>query len=160
MTTAKERFKEVREYLNLSQQKIADSIDFKPNTINNIENGKQKSIPYELAYALCQKYNISIHWLITGEGEMLVKRMNTLEVTHKDIRPEFKNFGRRLNKLSVGSGLLSWQMAEILGLSDGIKGEEEFSELCLGKKQPTLELVLKICENFDITADKLLFDRE
>ena len=65
------RVKEVRERLGLSQRNFADLIGFHKNQVGNVELGK--SIPSEeFLISIAKKFNISISWLKTGEGEMKI----------------------------------------------------------------------------------------
>ena len=64
------RLKEVRDFLGLSQQKLADEIDEKRYRINDMESGKTK-IQLDIAEIFEEKFNINPWWLLTGKGNML-----------------------------------------------------------------------------------------
>jgi phage repressor protein C with HTH and peptisase S24 domain len=66
------RLKEVRDFLGLSQQKLADEINEKRYRINDMESGKTK-IQVDIAEIFEEKFNINPWWLLTGKGEMLQK---------------------------------------------------------------------------------------
>ena len=64
-----DRIKEVRKMLGLTQQKFADSIGVKQNTVAQYEMGR--NIPMDsVVNLICAKFNINETWLRTGEGEM------------------------------------------------------------------------------------------
>ena len=67
------RLKEIRLHLSLSQQEFARSIGVKnKQTISDIENGRQKELQKKAEIMLKEKYFINLHWLNTGEGDMLL----------------------------------------------------------------------------------------
>lgn len=69
--TPAERFKKVREYLDLKQEEMANIFDFKWHKIKDIEIGKQK-VSIELAELVEEKFSINGWWLLTGKGNMLI----------------------------------------------------------------------------------------
>ncbi|MGI5894997.1 MAG: helix-turn-helix domain-containing protein [Candidatus Merdivicinus sp.] len=65
----KDRIKEIRKSLNLTQQQFAERIGSVQNTITGYETGRR--IPSNQAIQLiCREFNINESWLRTGEGEM------------------------------------------------------------------------------------------
>lgn len=63
------RLKEIRKALNLTQQKFADRLKIKRNTVATYEAGK--SNPSDAAVSLiCREFNVNEKWLRTGSGEM------------------------------------------------------------------------------------------
>ena len=70
-TTLKERFKYMREeVIGLSQQKLADKLEIKQQTIANIESGRKQKIDTEILYKLSEEYTINTEWLIFGIGNI------------------------------------------------------------------------------------------
>ena len=65
----KERLKELRKALDLSQQEFADKIGIKRGTIANYEVGRNEPIDAVVSL-ICEKFNVSENWLRTGDGEM------------------------------------------------------------------------------------------
>ncbi len=63
-------------------------------------------------------------------------------------------FGEKLKVLRQKQGLTLQSLAEILGY----RSHGYISELELGKKQPTVDLVVALARNFDISIDELLLD--
>ena len=65
------RLKEVRESMRLSQKAFGALLGLSQGTYQKYESG-MVSTPQELLEQLALKYNINLHWLITGQGEMYV----------------------------------------------------------------------------------------
>lgn len=64
-----ERLKKLRKTLDLTQQKFADRIGVKQNTIAQYEMGR--NIPIDSVVSLiCREFNVNEAWLREGTGEM------------------------------------------------------------------------------------------
>lgn len=64
-----ERIKELRKALGLTQQKFADAIGVRQNTVAQYEMGRNP--PTDTVITLiCREFNVSEEWLRTGEGDM------------------------------------------------------------------------------------------
>ena len=64
-----ERIKKMRRELGFTQQKFADELGMKQNTIATYEMGR--AIPSDSTVKfICYKFNVNETWLRTGEGEM------------------------------------------------------------------------------------------
>lgn len=75
----KERIKELRKSLGITQQDFADKLGLKRNTIATYEIGK--AVPSDRVVSdLCNKYNVNEEWLRTGEGEMFVALNRTQQI--------------------------------------------------------------------------------
>ncbi len=67
----KERIKELRKRLGLTQQEFADKLGIKRGSIGNYELGR--NIPVDSVIALiCDRCHVNETWLRTGEGQMFV----------------------------------------------------------------------------------------
>lgn len=66
-----ERIKELRKALGLTQQKFADGLGVKQNTIAQYESGRNAPIDAVISL-ICKTYGVSETWLRTGEGEMFL----------------------------------------------------------------------------------------
>jgi len=65
----KERIKKIRKELDLTQQKFADKLGIKRNTIAMYEMGK--TIPSKQTItSICREFNVNEEWLLNGIGEM------------------------------------------------------------------------------------------
>ena len=74
--TLGERIKKLRKELDLTQQKLADQLGVKQNTIALIESGKRNTSD-QLLFSVCREFNVSEEWLRNGEGEMFVPKPET-----------------------------------------------------------------------------------
>lgn len=63
------RLREVRESKGLSQKTFGASLGLSQGTYQKYESG-MASTPQEILEQLADKYNINLHWLITGIGSM------------------------------------------------------------------------------------------
>lgn len=69
----KDRIKTLRKNLGLTQEKFADRLSMKRNTIANYEIGRNEPIDAVISL-MCREFHVSEKWLRTGEGEMFVSR--------------------------------------------------------------------------------------
>lgn len=61
------RFKFIRSRTELTQSQFAVQVGVSRDVISAIENGRQTA-PLYVIKALATKYDVNLHWLITGEG--------------------------------------------------------------------------------------------
>ena len=67
----KDRFKELRESLSLTQQKFADRLDISRNFVAQIEMGNK--IPSERTIKdICREFKVNYDWLVNGTGDMFL----------------------------------------------------------------------------------------
>ena len=71
----KDRIKNLRKELKLTQQEFADRIGVKRNTVGLYEIG-QSGISDTVIKAICREFGVDETWLRTGEGEMFRPRTN------------------------------------------------------------------------------------
>ena len=71
----KDRIKNLRKELKLTQQEFADRIGVKRNTVGLYEIG-QSGISDTVIKAICREFGVNETWLRTGEGEMFRPRTN------------------------------------------------------------------------------------
>ena len=68
----KDRIKKIRKELDLTQQKFADKIGVKQNTVAQYEMGR--NIPIDTVISLiCREFNVNEQWLRNGTGEMHIQ---------------------------------------------------------------------------------------
>lgn len=70
--TINERFKAVRNALGKNQSEFAEALGFAQTGISMIESHK-RDVSDRHIKAICSIFNISEHWLRTGEGKMYVE---------------------------------------------------------------------------------------
>lgn len=68
----KERLKQLRKELHLSQQEFAEKIGINRGTLANYEVGRNEPIDAVIKL-ICERFHVSEVWLRTGEGEMFVR---------------------------------------------------------------------------------------
>ena len=74
-----ERIKELRKALGLTQQKFADAIGVRQNTVAQYEMGRNP--PTDTVITLiCREFNVSEEWLRTGEGDMFKPKSRNEEL--------------------------------------------------------------------------------
>ena len=71
------RIKQVRQALNLSQAKFAKEISISNGYIAGIELEK-RNVNDRLIKLVCITFNVSEHWLRTGNGDMFEEQPNKL----------------------------------------------------------------------------------
>lgn len=102
---AKDRLKKAREYLKISSQgKLAEKLGIDRSKIADIESGRTKNIPIEIATKIEGFSHINGWWLLTGKGNMLYE--NT----------EIKNgyvFDVLNVKASAGTGISTYEIEKV-----------------------------------------------
>lgn len=68
----KERIKALRVALGMNQTDFGAAIGVKQTTVAGYENGTRAPIDAVIT-SICREFNVSEHWLRTGDGEMMVK---------------------------------------------------------------------------------------
>lgn len=68
----KERLKLLRKELGLTQEKFADRLSIKRNTIAKYETGRNEPIDAVISL-ICREYNVNEKWLRTGKGDMFIQ---------------------------------------------------------------------------------------
>lgn len=68
----KDRIRTLRKELGLTQEKFAEKLSMKRNTIANYEIGRNEPID-AVIYLICREFNVNEEWLRHGTGEMFVK---------------------------------------------------------------------------------------
>lgn len=65
------RIKEIREDINLSQQKFGEKLGVSRDVISNIENNRVE-VKTVFINHMCEIFNINKEWILTGEGEIYI----------------------------------------------------------------------------------------
>lgn len=64
-----ERIKLVRNALHLKQVDLAKALEMNPSAISQMESGRTNP-SLETLMVIGNRYNVDLHWMITGEGQM------------------------------------------------------------------------------------------
>ncbi len=63
------RIQQIRKALNLTQEEFGNSLGTSKASLSEVENGKYKA-GIEILEKMVTKYNVNLHFVITGEGEL------------------------------------------------------------------------------------------
>lgn len=69
----KDRLRQLRKELGLTQREFSEKIGIKPNTFSQYESGRNEPIDAVLQL-ICEKFNVREEWLRNGSGPMFVQR--------------------------------------------------------------------------------------
>ena len=75
----KNRIKELRQSLGMTQVEFAGKLGIKSAAISNYEIGRNEPIDAVISL-ICREFGVSETWLRTGEGEMYVPRTRLEEI--------------------------------------------------------------------------------
>lgn len=118
MNTIGDRIKEVRKIKGLTQQRFADELGLKRNTVGGYEIGTVTPSDRTIA-DISQKFDINESWLRTGEGEMMrpVSRDEEISSFMGDVmRGESDDFRRRLVAVLAKLDASEWELLENMAL--------------------------------------------
>lgn len=73
----KERLKELRKTLNLSQEEFGNKLGVTKATISRLESGTNK-LTEQMIKSICREFNVDYYWLTDGIGEMFTHIPETL----------------------------------------------------------------------------------
>lgn len=114
MSTIYERIKEVRKAKGYTQQKFADELGLKRNTVGGYEIGTVTPSDRTIS-DICEKFDIRESWLRTGEGDMEkpVNRDAEIASFMGDVmRGESDDFRRRLVAVLAKLDSSEWDLLE------------------------------------------------
>lgn len=70
-TTPGKRLKRIRHSLGLSQDELAEKLDYEKSTISNAECERTR-LSNHLIVSLVKNFNVNVEYLLEGSGEMFV----------------------------------------------------------------------------------------
>lgn len=121
-----ERIRKLRKSLGLTQEKFAERLGIKRNTVANYEIGRNEPIDAVVSL-ICRVYGVNEVWLRTGDGgdENMFTQVN-----------EDDRYSLNLGKLSVTENQTVKNMVNTIAEADPekLKYIEEFMKSCLGIK--------------------------
>lgn len=108
----KDRIKQIRKELDLTQQEFADRIGIARGNVGAYEVGK--NAPSDAVISLiCREFNVNEHWLRTGQGEMFVKQSRNeqmAKLTRMLLNEEEDSFKNRLISVLANLKEEQWQV--------------------------------------------------
>lgn len=91
----KNRLKELRKTLKLTQKEFGESIDLSGSNVSNLEKGNVNLTPRNIS-AICSKYQVDEEWLLHGKGEMFKDLTDEIDVSEHikkfNLEPEIEEF--------------------------------------------------------------------
>ncbi|MDL2248759.1 LexA family transcriptional regulator [Tyzzerella sp. OttesenSCG-928-J15] len=72
-----QRIQEVRESLDLTQEKFSERINLTRSSISNIEKGKREASSRVIS-DICREFSVNEEWLRTGKGEMFNETLSSI----------------------------------------------------------------------------------
>ncbi len=90
-----EKIKEIRKELGLTQQEMADALCVSKQYLSKVENGLTE-LSKEKIILLCEKFNISVNWLLMNKGFMYLGEIEQYN-GFKDSVEKLINSNERLN---------------------------------------------------------------
>lgn len=121
----KERIKKIRKELDLTQQKFADRLGVKRNTVAQWESGIN-ALTDVVITSICREFNVNEHWLRDGTGEMFVKQTRDEQIASfiGGIQmDEDDSFKRRL--ISVLANLTEEQWELLADIAEKLVNEKD-----------------------------------
>ena len=73
---------------------LAKKLGVEPGAVSNWKKGRNRP-NYEAIFALCESHEINFHWLLTGQGKMLLKDMRDMSKKEEI----FLGIGKRLHEV-------------------------------------------------------------
>ena len=118
MSTINDRFRQLREKLELTQEEFASGAHRTRSEIKNIEYGK--TVPKEeVIQGICAAYNVNVAWLRDNSGDMFNPENRDAEITAfmgDVMRTENDDFRRRLMHVLARLDADEWKLLEAMAL--------------------------------------------
>ena len=124
--TIGERIKCVRTEKGYTQQKFADALGLKRNTVGGYEIGTV--VPSDRTIIdICDKFHVNEDWLRFGEGDMFVSRTREEEIAEfmGDLIDGPNNFKKRLVSVLANLDEDGWQLLADMAEKLAREAEEE-----------------------------------
>lgn len=119
-----ERLKMLRDHLGLSQEAFGARVGMSRSEIKNLEYQKTALKEFKIPL-ICDAFNVSEHWLRTGEGDMFAKLDRDEEITlfvAQALNGEDETFKKRF--LSMMAKLTEDEWVLLEKMAKKIAGEE------------------------------------
>lgn len=121
----KDRFKELRKALSMTQQDFADSIEMSRNFVAQIEMGSK--IPSDRTVRdICRKFKVNYEWLTEGTGDMFIQNKRKSEIADfvgSVLNGEADSFKIRLVEILANLNESEWETLQ--KLANALADKEE-----------------------------------
>ena len=154
------RLKKIREYFIKSQTDFAKELGLSLNGYANYENIKSnrfmKADDVQKLLQICEENGkiLNLNWLFTGEGSMFLENEDLKKHYNGNVKFSSNEFFKNFGKIQQVNNLLDSEMAKILGIS-----ESKYIKIASGGEKPTIDILIKLKENFNINIDNFLFGK-
>ena len=126
-----ERLKKLRKTLDLTQQKFADTLGVKRNTVGQWECGIN-AITDQVITSICREFNVNEDWLRDGVGDMFLptdRNANIAKLTKQLLNEESDSFKNRFVSMLANLTIDEWEFLErkakeLCGMDDKDKKPE------------------------------------
>lgn len=110
----KDRIRELRKVLNLTQEELGKRLGIKRNTIATYESGRNEPIDAVISL-ICREFNVNEEWLRNGTGEMFIEQTPDEEIAAfvgNLLKDEEDSFKRRLISGLAALDDTGWKVLE------------------------------------------------
>jgi transcriptional regulator with XRE-family HTH domain len=146
----KERIKELRKALGLTQQEFADRLGIKRGSIGNYELGRNDPVDSVISL-ICDRFHVNETWLRNGDGEMFMELSRADELQRlidASLSEESGEFKRR-----IATAIMRLTPEQLRICTDWIK--ETFNLVDAPAADPEPERELTIDEKLDAYRKEL-----
>lgn len=108
------RIKKLRKALDLTQQKFADTLGVKRNTVGQWECGIN-SITDQMFKSICREFNVNEEWLRYGTGDMFLpadRNSDIARLTKLLLNEENDSFKNRFISMLANLTVDEWELLE------------------------------------------------
>lgn len=109
-----ERLKKLRKTLDLTQQKFADTLGVKRNTVGQWECGIN-AITDQVITSICREFNVNEEWLRNGTGDMFLptdRNADIAKLTKQLLNEENDSFKNRFVSMLANLTIDEWEFLE------------------------------------------------
>lgn len=121
----KDRIKELRKVLNLTQEELGKHLGIKRNTIATYESGRNEPIDAVISL-ICKEFNVNEEWLRNGTGDMFLpvdRHTEIAKLTRQLLDEESDSFKNRL--ISVLANLTEEQWEVLADIAEKLTKEKD-----------------------------------
>ena len=109
-----ERLKKLRKALDLTQQKFADTLGVKRNTVGQWECGIN-AITDQVITSICREFNVNEEWLRNGSGDMFLptdRNADIAKLTKQLLNEESDSFKNHFVSMLANLTVEEWEFLE------------------------------------------------
>lgn len=134
----KERIKQLRKTLKLTQVEFGEKLGLKGNTITNYENGLR--VPSDaVILSICREFDVNENWLRTGNGNMFLpedRHAEIARITRQLLNEEEDSFKNRFVAMLADLSVDEWEYLEKIAvkLSSQKKDKKIYKETTPSEK--------------------------